>query len=148
MKIYYAHPAKQNELTRAALEVVTKLQEEVINGISIIDPFEISPNVEGDPAQLQLFAKSILDANKTCIYQSDLVIANIDDRDIGVIWEMGYAHALGIPIISISASGYGNNIMINESVIAHITDVISDPGQKRLESLVLHYYNLKTKGIK
>ena len=47
------------------------------------------------------------------------VLAVIDDRDIGTIWEMGYATGKEIPVITISNSSYGLNVMLAESVQAH-----------------------------
>jgi hypothetical protein len=55
-----------------------------------------------------------------------MMVALIDGRDTGVIWELGYAYGIHLPIVTVSAEGYGNNIMIEQSVIGHIPDVLAD----------------------
>ena len=57
--------------------------------------------------------------NITNIDDADLVVALVDDRDVGTVFEMGYACKAGIPVISFTAQGYGMNLMLAESVIAH-----------------------------
>ena len=51
------------------------------------------------------------------------MVAVIDDRDIGTLWEMGYAYAKGVIITSYSGSGYGLNVMLSESVIYHCINI-------------------------
>ena len=51
------------------------------------------------------------------------MIAVIDDRDIGTIWEMGYAYAKGKKVVSYSGHGYGLNVMLSESVIFHCINI-------------------------
>jgi len=53
----------------------------------------------------------------------DIMVAVIDGRDTGTIWEMGYATALGKDIISISNYNYGLNVMLAKSVRIHIVDI-------------------------
>lgn len=47
--------------------------------------------------------KSVQDAtfhgNLDCIRSSDFLLVNTRDKDIGTIWEAGYAHAYGRPIV-------------------------------------------------
>lgn len=66
-----------------------------------------------------------------------MMIAVIDDRDIGTIWEMGYATSAGKPIISLSNQDYGLNVMLAESVQAHV---------KNLEEMLLAIYDPSYKG--
>ncbi len=66
--------------------------------------------------------------SKAAIYASNVknlkacstMVAVIDGRDTGTTWEMGYAAALHRRVISISNKGYGVNVMLAESVIAHV----------------------------
>ena len=70
-------------------------------------------------------------ANKTRIYECNIeniencthMLAVIDGRDIGTIWEMGYATAIGRPIVTLSNHDYGLNVMIAESVQAHTLSI-------------------------
>ena len=51
------------------------------------------------------------------------MIAVIDDRDIGTLWEMGYAYAKGVVVASYSGAGYGLNVMLSESVVYHCINI-------------------------
>jgi nucleoside 2-deoxyribosyltransferase len=51
------------------------------------------------------------------------MVAVVDGRDTGTVWEMGYAFATDVEIVSISNEGHGINVMLAESVKAHITDL-------------------------
>ena len=48
-----------------------------------------------------------------------LVVAVTDDRDVGTIFEIGYAYKGNVPIITFTNEGYGQNLMLAESVLAH-----------------------------
>ena len=63
--------------------------------------------------------------NVTMIEMCSKMIAVIDDRDIGTIWEMGFAKASGLQIVTISNESYGLNVMLAESVQAHVLDLDS-----------------------
>ena len=54
------------------------------------------------------------------IDDADLMVAVIDDRDSGTVWEIGYAFARHVPIITFTNKGYGSNLMLAECIIAHI----------------------------
>ena len=57
------------------------------------------------------------------IDDANLVVALIDDRDIGTIFEIGYAFAMGVPVITFTNMDYGMNLMLAESVLAHCKGV-------------------------
>jgi len=57
------------------------------------------------------------------IDDADLIVACIDDRDIGTIFEIGYACKAGVPIITFTNMGYGMNLMLAESTLAHCKGV-------------------------
>lgn len=63
------------------------------------------------------------------------VLAVIDDYDTGTVWEMGYAFCAEKEIVTYSANYHGINVMLNESILAHCTElddiVPSLFGQKR-----------------
>lgn len=65
-------------------------------------------------------APLIFSSNCNHISDSQLVFAVIDDRDAGVIWEIGYACAKAIPIVTYTNENYGLNVMIREGTIAHV----------------------------
>ena len=84
-----------------------------------------SPRSEGilldqTEEERQTNKKRIYDTNVEWIHKAEHMIAVIDDRDIGTIWEMGYAKAIGVNIVTISNQSYGLNVMLAESVQAHV----------------------------
>jgi nucleoside 2-deoxyribosyltransferase len=67
--------------------------------------------------------RRIYETNIDNIVKSDIVVAVIDGRDTGTIFEMGFACGMKIPIISISNKGYGINVMLAECVRAHVSNI-------------------------
>ena len=131
--IYIASPF----FNEKQLELV-KLIETTLNKNRI--PY-YSPRSEGTLGDMseeerQAWKKSIYLKNVCNICDCSLMVAVIDDRDIGTIWEMGYATSAGKPIISLSNSNHGLNVMLAESVQAHVLSVddmmhaIMDPEYK------------------
>jgi nucleoside deoxyribosyltransferase len=141
MNVYLAHP----KFTPDQVSFITSFINVLISdadieeyNLELLDPFEFSPNIEGDRDAKKILGKSILYCNKLLIDKSDLVIAVIDDRDTGVIWEMGYAYAKNIPIITVSNFDYDVNIMLGQCVLAHFTNILKDTTNnlKNLLSLI------------
>jgi nucleoside 2-deoxyribosyltransferase len=63
--------------------------------------------------------QAIFNDNTLNIDDADLLIAIIDDRDAGTMWEMGYAYKASVPIVSFTSKGFGMNIMLSQCVIGH-----------------------------
>jgi len=72
------------------------------------------------PEERKNHAHWVFEKNVEWLEQSDVMVAVIDDRDPGVMWEIGffYAGASG-QIITYTESDYGLNVMIQECVDAH-----------------------------
>lgn len=69
--------------------------------------------------------KSVYAENVAQITGNQVMLAVIDDNDVGTIWEMGYASKLKQMdetrrLITMSDQGYGMNIMLRECVDAHL----------------------------
>lgn len=118
MKIYLAHPIKS--ACNWAQIISNTLSDMGVPEFELMNPFDYTPNIEGNAEKLKTLSNLILKTNKDLIRMADLVIAVIDNRDMGVIWELGYAHASQVPIVTVSAHDYDNNIMIQNSVLAHV----------------------------
>lgn len=57
--------------------------------------------------------RSVFESNTLAIETASWVLAVVDDFDPGVIWEMGYAFAHGIPTLGYSdVEGRGLNVML------------------------------------
>ena len=57
--------------------------------------------------------------NAINIQDSDLMLAIIDDRDTGTVWEMGFATATNVDIFSTTNKGFGMNLMLAHCIIGH-----------------------------
>lgn len=67
--------------------------------------------------------KAVFRDNVENVYDSDLMVAVIDGRDIGVLVEIGLAFARDIPIITYTDENFGLNLMVAEAVHAHCKGV-------------------------
>jgi nucleoside 2-deoxyribosyltransferase len=63
--------------------------------------------------------RAVYEDNVNNISDAQLLVALIDDRDTGTVFEMGWAAARDIPIITFTLHDYGVNLMLAESVLAH-----------------------------
>ncbi len=65
----------------------------------------------------------IYESNIEHMKGASFMIANIDDRDIGTAFEIGFMCSLRKPIFSYSGNDYQINIMLRQSVVAHNTNI-------------------------
>ena len=65
------------------------------------------------------FVKNIFDSNIEAIKNSKYVLAITDEKDMGTIWEAGYAYGIGKPVIYVAVTLEDKpfNIMLSESGI-------------------------------
>ena len=146
MKIYFAHPCftdKQREFKQQFLPKLSAAlsKTQYGNGISIIDPFNYAPDVEGDVAIKFEMAEGIKTECIRFLEESDIVIALVDDNDTGTAYEIGYAHAVNKPVILISQdSCSAANAMLLGSAKVVVNNVLEDEQMKRLVSLILFFY--------
>lgn len=139
ISVYFAHPAftpEQLEFKKNLVEVLKDCS------IRLLDPFEFSPAIEGDRELKKQISRCVVDANERLIERSDLILALIDDRDQGVIWEMGYAYARGISTITISQHDYDVNLMLSGTVIGHIPNVLNNT--QNLKSILNTFNRVRT----
>ncbi len=75
-----------------------------------------SPRIDGGvltPSSTIDTISEVFESNKKAIDLAAIVLAVIDDYDPGVLWEMGFAHARGIPTLGFSdIEGRGLNVML------------------------------------
>lgn len=141
MNIYFAHPAFTKEQIEFKKKFVSKFNEAFSNGkheeaVKLLDPFEFGPTIEGDREAKKQLSGSILLSNHIMIQKSDLVIALIDDKDQGTIYEVGYAVAFDKKVITISDHDYEVNIMLSSSVLSHIPNVSTESSFNNLIQVI------------
>lgn len=68
-------------------------------------------------------ARAIFVGNEEAMNGADFAVLNLDDKDTGTAWEFGFFYGKGIPCVSYSKHGYGANIMLSQSGMAHFSDL-------------------------
>ncbi|MBP1749057.1 MAG: hypothetical protein H6Q52_1596 [Deltaproteobacteria bacterium] len=109
MYIYFAHPCFNDSQEQFKNEFLEKLrtalgQTEYGKAVSVIDPFNDTPNIEGNRETKLKLSRVVKDTCLKMLEECDMVVALVDDGDTGVAFEVGYANAIGIPVILISKS--------------------------------------------
>jgi nucleoside 2-deoxyribosyltransferase len=104
MKAYFAHPCFDDTQKAFKTEFLSKLSAALTNrnNILIIDPFDHTPNIEGDTETKLKMAENVKIECIRLLEECNVIIALIDGDDTGVAFEAGYAHAVNKPVILIS----------------------------------------------
>lgn len=117
MIIYLASPFFNEE----QVTVVKRLEEIIENAdCDLISPRQsglVIANMTAD--EKMRYSKVVFSTNVHDIERADAIIAVIDDRDTGTIWEMGYGHAKGKPVYSFTNHNYGVNVMLTGCIRGH-----------------------------
>lgn len=120
MRIYLAAPF----FTTPQLEIVQKL--EALLRDTTHEWY--SPRSEGTLVNMSHEERA---AQKSYIFQSNVsrltwceaILAVVDGRDTGTTWELGYAFAEQKWIFTYTEEGFGLNVMIQQSVEAHLKGI-------------------------
>ena len=116
--VYLAAPL----FSEAELDFNRKLRDEIKSaGFKVFLPQEDSNNIKDERTR----QKIIFGKNEAAIQNSDIMVAVLDGTDVdsGTAWEIGYAYALGKPILGLRTDfrtlGIEGtvNLMIERSVI-------------------------------
>jgi len=68
--------------------------------------------------------QKIVDENINAIHSADLVVASTEGKDMGTLWECGYAYCYGIPIVYyFPHTNMKFNIMLAGTALAVLTSV-------------------------
>lgn len=117
-RIYIAGP-----LFKEPQIAVIKSIEEALDGVDLpyFSPREFG--VIANEAMTHQRMKRIYDMNIDMIYKCDTMIAIIDDRDTGTVFEIGHATAIHKNIITYSSQGHGVNVMLAHAVFTHVQNI-------------------------
>jgi nucleoside 2-deoxyribosyltransferase len=121
MKIYLAGPFFNPQQLNTV-----KTIEDILDRLDLI---YFSPRQGGVILKDLTFEERAIQANR--VYKEnvdrlnwcDVVLAIIDDRDPGTYWELGYGLAKGKRLVTYTAHDYGLNVMLQEAVTAHVTNL-------------------------
>ena len=124
IKVYAAGPffSEQQLATMESIEGVLESFENVDvfkprNGAASAKKLNKDIGAGKDPSRDT--RRQVFRDNVENVDDADLIVALIDDRDIGTIFELGYACKAGVPIITFTNKGFGMNLMLAESTLAH-----------------------------
>lgn len=110
----------------ATLDKVEKMLSDA--GILFFSPRQSGVDISKLEGQARLdAAQFIYDSNVEFIKQCNVMLANIDDRDVGTAFEIGKwteRDTDNTALITYSGNGYGLNIMLNNcGMVGHFSDV-------------------------
>jgi nucleoside 2-deoxyribosyltransferase len=146
MWVYVAHPCFTDEQREFKNQFIPRLKEQLGNTrhgrlISLIDPFDHSPNIEGSQEAKMKLSREVM---QTCIgflEQCQVIIVVVDDEDTGTAFEAGYAHRMGIPIVLISKDTCDSaNAMLLGSCSARFDAILEDMQISMLVGLLEWFY--------
>lgn len=115
LKVYLASPFfRPEQILR--LEIVESMTEDYFDIYSPRKQFQFESGTKPTKED----AKKVLDANHKAIEESDFIIAITDDKDMGTLYECGYASKSNIPIIycAFTLGDKPFNLMLAETGIA------------------------------
>lgn len=126
VKIYLAGPFFTKEQQQVATQLESLLKDATDNyEVKFFSPRQGEASQEMKMYQVkgeqppQDLRERVFRDNVENIDDADLLLAYIDNFDPGTIYEVGYAYASSVPVLSFSAKGYGMNLMLAQSVIGH-----------------------------
>jgi len=125
MKIYLAAPFF-NPVQVALVEKIEDLLATVYPGVEVFSPRKGKNALEMNGKYLskglvppEPLKTAVFRDNYVNIEDASMVLAVIDDRDVGVLFELGFAYAKDVPILTYTDQSYGMNLMLAMSITAH-----------------------------
>lgn len=98
-------------------EVVSKLEHLLFSNYTVYSPSRdgiiLTPDAD-DTLRQQVFNENVKGMD-----DSDIIVACLDDKDTGVLFELGYSFATHKPIISFSSVDKPINVMLDMTVVGH-----------------------------
>ena len=118
--IYLAGPFFNDE-QKARMDNVKNLLVEL--GYVVADPREFGPVIvdSAPEAKTPAFFKGIFDGNIQAMDKSFMVLASLDDKDIGTAFELGHMYASLKFVTSFAFGGGKTNVMLGQAVDQHFT---------------------------
>ena len=146
MHIYFAHPCFNESQENFKREFLGKLrtalrQSEYGKAVGIVDPFEDTPNIEGNRETKLKLSRTVKETCLLMLENCDVVVALVDDSDTGVAFEAGYAHAIDVPVILISKGNCDEaNAMLIGAARERIDNILQEEQIGKLARMFEWYY--------
>jgi len=146
MHIYFAHPCFNESQQTFKREFLGKLrtalrQSEYGKAVGIVDPFEDTPNIEGNRETKLKLSRTVKETCLRMLENCDVVVALVDDSDTGVAFEAGYAHAIDVPVILISKGNCDEaNAMLIGAARERIDNILQEEQIGKLARMFEWYY--------
>ncbi len=146
MYIYFAHPCFNDSQEQFKKEFLEKLrialdETEYGKAVGVIDPFIDTPNIEGNRETKLKLSRVVKDTCLKMLKECDMVVALVDEGDTGVAFEVGYANAIGMPVILISKSDCANaNAMLIGAAKERFDNILDDEQVSKLARMFEWYY--------
>ena len=117
-KVYIASPFFTEEQIKTVEKIEIALEE---SGIDYFSPRSEGTLIDMSEEEREVAFGWIYKSNIVNMDQCNVMIANIDDRDLGVAYEIGWFKFK--PIFSFSNQNYQINVMLRQAVLTHNTDI-------------------------
>ncbi len=143
MKVYFAHPAFNDEQKAFKAAFLGKLRQQLGttasgHAISVVDPFDHAPNVEHSIEEKVRMSRKIQAACLDLLEQCAVIIALVDWNDTGTAFEVGYAHRANMPVVLISAAACASaNAMLLGTAHATFDNVLEQAQVEKLAGLLV-----------
>lgn len=122
MKVYLAAPFFTTEQLRTVESMEDMLRK--APDVQFYSPRADGIVLKDLPLEQRLVAcNAVFQTNVDRLNWCHCVLALIDDRDPGTIWEMGYAHGKGKRIVTYTTQNFGLNVMLQSCVVAHVRNL-------------------------
>ena len=148
MKIYVAGPFFNKKETYELGHMITLIRSMFAENVELFIPMEHEIPGGWDLPN-SIWAKKVFDMDVRAIDESDMIIAMYTGHysDTGTVWEMGYAHSKGIPVIGYIpdwAETEDMSLMVLNCFDGILTnDPLHGPSIETLSSETLKKYNHK-----
>ena len=120
MKVYIAAPFFNEEQLNKVKGIESLLEDA---GVEFFSPRSEGSLGNMTPEERKAKMGDVFQSNVDHMDWCTHMVAVIDDRDTGTIWEMGYGFAMGKGIVTYSACYHGINVMLNESIMYHANEL-------------------------
>jgi len=118
--IYLASPFFNEEQLNTVMLIELALEEA---GIPYFSPRSEGVLIDMTPEEREKAFEGIYLSNIQNMNDCDVMVANIDDRDTGTTFEIGYMTGRNKPVLSYSGHDYQINVMLRQSVLTHNTNI-------------------------